>query len=83
MCGAGSAKILYGGKLAFIIVQKCHAREKKVFYSIQKLKSAELVCQKNFYYRKHISYWHIKCGNLVFEKIAQYMQNIQLEELSI
>ena len=56
MCGAGGAKILYGGKPAFMIVQKCHAREKKVFYSIQKLKSAELVCQKENYYRKHISY---------------------------
>ena len=82
MCGAGSAKILYGGKLAFIIVQKCHAREKKVFYSIQKLKSAELACQNNFFI---VSIFHtdIKFGNLGFEKIAQYMQNIQLEELSI
>ena len=62
MCGAGGAKILYGGKPAFMIVQKCHAREKKVFYSIQKLKSAELVCQKK---NIIVSIFHTDILNLV------------------
>ena len=62
MCGAGGAKILYGGKPAFMIVQTCHAREKKVFYSIQKLKSAELVCQKKI---TIVSIFHTDILNLV------------------
>ena len=38
MCGAGGAKILYGGKPAFMIVQKCHAREKKGVLQYSKVK---------------------------------------------
>ena len=49
MWGAVSAKILYGGKLAFIIVQKCHAREKKGVLQYSKVKIRGTGVPKQFF----------------------------------
>ena len=62
MCGAGSAKILYGGKLAFIIVQKCHAREKKCVLQYSKVKICGTGVPKNIII---VSIFHTDILNLV------------------